>query len=43
MKNYAYNSMNFDSLSAECDKRDFSLIEYERRKPRSIAFTLSKP
>ena len=38
MKNYAYNSMNFNSLSTERDKRDFGLIKYERRKPRSIAF-----
>ena len=40
-KNQAERWMNFDSLSAERDKRDFSLIEIERRKPRSIAFTLS--
>ena len=41
VKNYAYNSMNFNSLSTERDKRDFGFIKYERRKPRSIAFTLS--
>ena len=29
MKNYAYNSMNFNSLSTEHDKHDFGLIKYE--------------
>ena len=29
------NSMNFDSLSAECDKHDFGLIKYECQKLRS--------
>ena len=42
MKNYAYNSMNFDSLSAEHDKHDIRLIKYEHWELRSIAFTLSK-
>ena len=42
MKNFAYISMKFDFLSAECDKCDFGLIEYECQKPRSIAFTLSE-
>ena len=42
VKNYTYNLMNFDSLSAENDKCDFGLIKYECRKPRSIAFSLSK-
>ena len=32
MKNYAYNSTNFDPLSAECDKCDFELIGYECQK-----------
>ena len=41
MKNYAYNSMNFNSLSTERDKRDFGLIKYERRKPRSITLGMT--
>jgi hypothetical protein len=29
VKNFAYNSMNFNSLSAECDRRDFGLGVFE--------------
>ena len=41
MKNFVYSLMNFEFLSAERDKHDFGLIEYERQRPTSISFTLS--
>jgi hypothetical protein len=34
VKNFAYNSMNFDSLSAERDRHDFGLGVFELRKER---------
>jgi len=34
VKNFTYNSMNFDSLSAEHDRRDFGLGVFELQQER---------
>jgi hypothetical protein len=34
MKNFAYNSMDFDSLSAEHDRHDFGLGVFELQQER---------